>query len=111
MLKKLVVAFAILAVAVAFAGTVPGGGSYKITLLRPSVVNGNSLEAGEYRLNVSADKVTIVRGKNSVDVTAKVESGPQKFEITAIEYSEAGGKATISEIRIGGTKTKVVFQR
>ena len=110
MLKKFVVAFAILALALAVAGTVPGaGGSYKITLLQPSVVKGNALKAGEYRLNVGTEKVTIVNGKDSIDVPVKIESADKKFETTAIRYTDEGGKATISEIRLGGTKTKLVF--
>ena len=110
MLKKFVVAFAILALALASAGTVPGaGGNYKITLLQPSVVKGNVLKAGDYRLNVGVDKVTIINGKDSIDVPVKVESVGQKFDSTAIRYTEESGKAAISEIRLGGTKTKLVF--
>ena len=109
MLKKLVVGFAILALAMAFAGTIPGGNSYKVTLLQPSLVKGILLKPGDYRLNVTTDKVTIVNGKNSIDVAAKVETVEQKFDSTAIRYTDEGGKASISEIRIGGTKTKLVF--
>ena len=57
MLKKFVLAFAILALAVASAAT------YRVTLVQPSVVKGNELKAGDYRLNVQNDKVTIVNGK------------------------------------------------
>jgi hypothetical protein len=110
MLKKFVVAFAILALALATAGTVPGpGSSYKITLVQPSVVKGNALEAGEYRLNFGVEKVTIVNGKQSIEVPVKVESVDKKFETTAIRYTEEGGKSSISEIRLGGTKTRLVF--
>ena len=110
MLKKFVLAFAILTLALATAGTVSNViGSYKITLVQPSVVNGNDLKAGEYRLNVGTDKVTIFIGKNAVDVPAKIESSDKKFEATAIRYSTVDGKSSISEIRLGGTKTKLVF--
>ncbi len=110
MFKKLIVTFAILALAVAVAGTAPGIlGNYKITLLQPSVVKGKELKAGEYRLNLATDKVTIVNGKQSVEVPVKVETAEQKFDSTAIRYSEEGGKASISEIRIGGTRTRLVF--
>jgi len=37
-------------------------------------VNGNELKAGDYRLNVQNDKVTMVNGKQSVEVPVKVES-------------------------------------
>jgi len=81
MLKKFVVAFAILALALATAGTVPGpGSSYKVTLLQPSVVKGNELKAGEYRLNLGVEKVTIVNGKKSIEVPVKVELADKKFE-------------------------------
>ena len=103
MLKKFVLAFAVLALAVASAAT------YKVTILQPSVVKGNALKAGDYRLNVQDDKVTIVNGKQSVEVPVKIENVEQKYDSTAVRYSDEGGKTTISEIRLGGTKTKLVF--
>src|SRR5206468_4283872 len=110
MLKKFVVAFAILALAMATAGTVPvPGSSYKVTLLQPSVVKGNELKAGEYRLTLGVEKVTIINGKQSIEVPVTVESVDKKFETTAIRYMDQGGKASISEIRLGGTKTRLVF--
>ena len=76
---------------------------------QPSVVKGTELKAGEYRLNVGSEKVTITNTKQSVDVPVKVETVDQKFESTAIRYTLEAGKQTISEIRIGGTKTKLVL--
>ena len=106
MFKKIVLAFAILSLAAASAAT-----SYKITLSQASVLKGNQLKAGDYRLNVEESKVTIVNGKDSVQVPVQVENNSQKFDTTAIRYSEEGGKLNISEIRIGGTKTKLIFNR
>ena len=103
MLKKFVLAFAVLALAVASAAT------YRVTLFQPSVVKGNELKAGDYRLNVQNDKVTIVKGTQSVEVPVKIENVEQKYDSTAVRYSDQGGKLTISEIRLGGTKTKLVF--
>jgi hypothetical protein len=103
MLKRFVLAFAIVALAVASAAT------YKVTLPQSSVVNGNELKAGDYRLNVQNDKVTIVNGKQSVEVPVKIENVGQTYDSTAVRYLDQGGKATISEIRLGGTKTKLVF--
>jgi len=111
MLKKLVLSLVILALAVATAGTVPGVGSYKLTLLQPTVVNGTVLKAGDYRLNLANDKVTIVDGKTSVEARVKVETENQKFDTTAIRYTDKEGKAVISEIRLGGTKTKLIFNQ
>ena len=103
MLKKFVLAFAVLALAVASAAT------YKVTIFQPSVVKGNELKAGDYRLSVQNDKVTIVNGKHSVEVPVKIETVAQTYDSTAVRYSNEGGKFTISEIRLGGTKTKQVF--
>ena len=103
MLKKFVLVFAVLALAVASAAT------YKVTIFQPSVVKGNELKAGDYRLNVQNDKVTMVNGKQSVEIPVKIETVAQTYDSTAVRYSDQGGKTTISEIRLGGTKTKLVF--
>jgi len=106
MFKKFVLSFVILALAAAFAGTVPSVHSYRITLAQAAIVNGTDLKAGEYRLNVDASKITLVNGKLSVDVPAKIETVEKKFDDTAIRYTGN----VIAEIRIGGTKTKIVLQ-
>ncbi len=112
MLKKLVLTFVTLALVWAVAGAVPGaGGTYRITLIQPSVVKGTELKAGEYRLTLTNDKVTIVSGKQSVEVPVKIESSEQKFDTTAIRYTDQGGKPAISEIRLGGTKTRLLFNQ
>jgi hypothetical protein len=105
MFKKFVLAFAILALAAAFAGTVPSVHSYRLTLVQPAVVNGTELKPGEYRLNVDTTKITLVLGKVSVEAPATIEAVERKFDNTAIRYT---GK-TIAEIRLGGTKTKIVL--
>lgn len=110
MLKKLVLLLAVVAL-IATAGTVPGVGHYRITLNQPAMVQGTLLKAGDYRLNLMDTKLTITpdNGKNPVEVTVKVETSEKKFDSTAIRLEEASGKPVISEIRIGGTKTKIVF--
>jgi hypothetical protein len=110
MVKKLVVVFAILALAVAFGGTVPvPGGNYRITLTQPSVVKGIELLPGEYKLNVTADKITLNNGKQSVESVVKVQTVEKKFDSTAIRYNSETGKQQIVEIRLGGTKTVLSF--
>jgi hypothetical protein len=99
MFKKIMV-FGILALGVASAE------SYRVKLLQPSVVKGTELKPGEYRFNVENDKVTIVRGGQTFDAAVKVESGDTKYSNTSVRYTD---EKTISEIRVGGTKTKLVF--
>jgi len=112
MVKKLVVLFAILAVAMAVAGTVPvGRTTFRITLSQPSVVNGTVLKPGDYKLNLGEDKITLVQGKFSVEAPAKIETVESKFSDTAIRYTETAGKQVVAEIRLGGSKTKVVLSQ
>ena len=110
MFKKLVFSFLALALVVASAGTVPvPGANFKIKLAQPAVVNGIELKAGDYRLNIGDSQVTIAGNKQSVQAPAKMESGDRKFDYTAICYKTDAGKTKLSEIRLGGTRTKVVF--
>jgi hypothetical protein len=99
MFKKLVVC-ALLALGAASAA------SYSVKLSQPSIVKGTQLKPGDYRLTVDSDKVTFVNGQQKVETSAKVETADKKFDNTSIRYD---GTGLISEIRIGGTKTKLVF--
>ena len=107
MFKKFMLAFLVLALAAAFAGTVPSVHSYRITLVQSAVVNGTELKPGEYKLSVDTAKITLVNGKESVESPAKLESVDQKYDTTAIRYT---GK-TIAEIRLGGTKIKILLNQ
>jgi hypothetical protein len=111
MLRKVVLSFVILALATSFAGTVPGAANYKFKLVQPSVVQGNDLKAGEYKVTVVGDKATIgdINGKQTVDVPVKVENADKKFDTTMIRFNTASGKSVIAEIRVGGTKVKLIF--
>ena len=101
MIKKLSIGFVALSLAVASAAT-----SYKVTLFQPSVINGTELKPGEYKVEVKDNKAVLWQGKSSTEVPVKVESTEQKNRATAVRY---GSGSHIEEIRIGGTKTKLVF--
>ena len=102
-MKKLMLAFATLALAIASADT------YRVTLLQASVVGGTELKPGEYKLVVNDGKVVITKGKTSVETQVKVENAGSKFHSTSVRYSNGDGKYKIQEIRLGGTTTKLVF--
>jgi len=106
MAKKFIVVFAILALAMAVAGTVPGVVTYRITLRHAAVLNGTELKAGDYSLTLGDSKVTLVQGKQTFVVNAKIESGTgSKFDATVVRFSSTGDKAVIDEIRLRGTRT------
>lgn len=110
MLRKFFVAFAILALVVASAGTVPAPGStFRLNLSQTSVVKGSELKAGEYEVSLGAEKATFKLGKTNVEAPVKIETSPEKFRSTAVRYTTENGKAVISEIRVGGTSTRLLF--
>lgn len=102
MMNKLIIGFTTVALAVACAAT-----KYNVTLFQPSVVNGTELKPGDYRIEVEGDKAVFKQGKKTVEAPVKVQDTTQKYGSNAVRYSE-GGK--VQEIRIGGTRTTLVFQ-
>jgi hypothetical protein len=100
-IKKTILAFATLALAVATAAN-----TYHVTFFQPVVVNGQTLKAGDYKIQYSADKATIQQGKTVAEVPVKVENGNDKFSETMVRMN--GQK--VEEIRLGGTHTKLIFE-
>src|SRR3954464_1039931 len=103
MLQKFLVAFAILSLVIASAGTVPApGSSFRVNLSQPSVVKGTELKPGEYRVSLGAEKVTFVSGNTAFEAPVKIETAAEKFKVTAVRYLTEAGKAVIAEIRKRG---------
>jgi hypothetical protein len=110
MLAKLVIAFTILAVLAAFAGTVPGkiaGGN--ITVTAPVTLKGTVLKPGVYRVTVTPEKVFFTMGKDTHEVPARIENAPNKFDENQVQYEGAGAQRTISRISLGGSKLRLIF--
>ena len=103
MIKPLLISFAVAALSVASAAT------YKVSFVETSVMKGQQLKAGDYKLDVKDNSVVIERGKQKVELPAKVENAAKKFDRTRVLYNENKGKFTIQEIELGGTTTKVTF--
>ena len=110
MLIKFLVAFSILALVAGIAGNIPAKGpTAHVTLSKPAVVNGKALKPGDYRLIIGPGKVTFVIDKESMEIPAKVEMDQKKFDQNQVQYEGAGAQTTISEICLGGTKMRLVF--
>ena len=104
MIKKILPVFLVAGLALASAR------SYTVNLFQPSLVGTTELKAGEYKLEVNDSKATIKRGKVETTSDVKVEEGDTKYDTTSVRYvNSADGKVKIQEIRLGGTKTKIVF--
>lgn len=104
-MKNVLLMFATLALAVVSAADK----TYHVTLNEPASVNGTQLQPGEYKLQLEGDKAILKIGKTVVEAPAKVETADHKFDSTQVAIQSAGSKPTISEIRIGGTTTRIVF--
>ena len=104
MLKKITFSLATFALAAASAAS-----SHRLTLFQNTVVNGTELKAGEYRIELKDNKA-VISGRQKVEAAVTTEAADSKFSSTSVKLREAGGKYHISEIRVGGTNTKVVFE-
>ena len=101
MITKMIFVMSTFALAAASAAT-----SYRVTLFEKSVINGTELKPGEYKLQVIDNKAVLKQGKTVAEAAVKVESTEQKISATSVKYVNGA----IQEIRIGGTKTKLVFE-
>lgn len=104
-MTKILLSFATVALAVASAAN-----SYRVTLFQPSIVGGQELKPGDYKVTLKDNKAVITSGKTSVAVEVKQETADAKFSSTTVRYRNGDGKYRVQEIRIGGTNTKLVFE-
>lgn len=102
MMKKAALGFFTAALMVAAAAT----GTFKVSLLQDSVVDGKMLKAGDYKVEMQNNVAVLKHGKNVVQLPAREETATQKFATTEIQYSNNND---LQEIRVGGTNTKIVF--
>lgn len=102
-MKKIIVCL-VAAVSFVWAGAM----SSNVTLFQPAELNGVTLKAGDYKVVVNGDKLTLQSGKAKAEASVKSEQNGEKFGSTSIRYNNGDGKMKITEIRIGGTNTKLV---
>ena len=112
MYKKIALILLALAL-VASAGTVTKLATYTITLSKATTLGGAVLTAGDYKLVVGDNKITIVSrdGGKPVEAPVKIETAKAKFDYTVITYKDVNGAAIFSEIDLGGSKTVLLFEK
>ncbi len=98
-----------LAVVLLAALSIASAKTYRITLYQPSVVSGTELKPGDYKLDVTDQKVVISQGKITAESPAKLQTDGQKYSSTSVRYAVRDGKNHVVEIRLGGTNTKLVL--
>jgi len=102
MIKKSLLGLVILGLAVANAAT-----SYKVLFSKDVVINGATLKAGEYKVQLGEGTATLKQGKTVVEAPVKLENNAEKFRTNGLKLTEG----ELDEIRIGGTHTRVVFEK
>lgn len=104
MMRKVLPFFLVAGLAVA------GAKSYTVNLFETATLGATELKPGEYKIEVNDQKAVIHAGKVRTESNVKVEENDTKFDTTVVRYGKtADGKATIQEIRLGGTKTRLLF--
>ena len=89
---------------------VAGTRSYTVSLTRANMLGTTELKPGDYKIEVDGDKAVLRQGKTQTESPVKVEEGDKKFDNNVVRYiNSADGKLHIQEIRLGGTRTKLVF--
>jgi hypothetical protein len=83
--------------------------SYSVTLYEPAVLGSMTLKAGDYKVDVNAEKAVLTNGKTRCEAPVKVENADSKYSSTSVRFANADGKMHVQEIHIGGSKTKLVF--
>ncbi len=86
-----------------------GGRAYTVSLYEKAMFGSTELAPGQYKVEVNDQKATIRQGKLQGESPVKVEESAVKFDTTTVRYNNTGGKTRIEEIRIGGTKTRLIF--
>jgi len=102
MVKNFLLGLAVVALATANAAT-----TYKVTFFQPVVVNGTQLKPGDYKVEVQDNKVLIKQGKVMAEAPVKIMSNEEKYSRDVVRMNGTD----IEEIRIGGTHTRLVFDK
>jgi hypothetical protein len=102
MLNKFILTFATAGAITAFAAS----NTYKVDILESTTVEGQQIKAGTYRIEVENNVATFKHGKDSIQVPARTETAPAKFDNTRLQYSDNA----LHEIFVGGTSTKIIFE-
>lgn len=98
-----------LTIAILAFGGLAQAATYHVTLLKPSIVAGQELKPGDYKVEVNNDKAVISHGKTMVETKVKTETADKKFGSTTVRYEMDGDKYKVQEIGIGGSRTKLVI--
>ncbi len=87
-------------------GVLSAANSYSLTFYDPVVINGTTLKAGDYSLEIKENTAIIKQGKVMAQAPVKLENSDKKFPTNAVRVSSG----RVEAIQLGGTHTRVVFE-
>ncbi len=103
MLNKFVLTFLAAGAIMASAAS----GTYKVSVLENSVIDGKQVKAGDYKIEMKDGNTAILKhGRDVVEVPAHEKTVANKFPTTELQYDNQNH---LNQINIGGTKTAIVF--
>lgn len=102
MKNKLLLGFLALGITSAFAAS----NTFKVNLEQNSIIDGQTVKAGDYKIQLDNGVAVMKSGKETIQVPAHEETEPSKFPDTELTYKN---NTTLEMITIGGTRTKIVF--
>ena len=83
--------------------------AHRITLYEDSYFGEKVLKPGEYKIAVDNGQAVISQGKTKLEAKVTVETADTRFLSTTVRYRNGDGKYRVQEIRLGGTRTKIVL--
>jgi hypothetical protein len=101
--RRIALFFALVALALA------AGKTYTITTYTTVTLGKTELKAGSYKLRMLDGNSVEIDGKPNSKTAVRVETEKNKFGDTSLRMSTEGGKERVTEIRLGGTNTKLVI--
>ncbi len=82
---------------------------HKVTIRQPYALKDKVLEPGTYKVVIEGDQAKLMKGKQEVIATAKVEKADRKYSYTGLLSKTAEPTPKLEAILIGGTDLRVVF--
>jgi hypothetical protein len=104
MTKKLIILSVVLTALVFGAAA-----NYTVKVFDPLTVSGKDIKPGDYKMSLENNKATFFVGKERIEANVKVEETGEKYASTSVRFAQDNGKNKVQEIRLGGTKTKLIF--
>ena len=79
--------------------------THNVTFTNQVWIGGTKVNAGNYTVEVTADKAVFKMGKNTIESPVTLEKADKKFSATSSIVSDS----KVQEIDLGGTTTKLIF--